>query len=90
MHHRWKKNMAGIWRGHPECRYVATVDMSYPVLAMNSVRKALSIGGRRSSTRSTPAEGRDYDPMQSRTNWASWRCSPACGRSMRWKRASCA
>src|SRR5438477_10497353 len=46
MHHRWKKNMAGMMAaGHPECRYVATVDMSYPVLAMKSVCKALSIGG---------------------------------------------
>src|SRR5437016_4181303 len=46
MHHRWKKNMAGMMAaGHPECRYVATVDMSYPVLSMNAVRKALTIGG---------------------------------------------
>src|ERR1700740_2225945 len=46
MNHRWKKNMAPlIAAGHPECKYVATVDMSYPVYSMNAVRKALSIGG---------------------------------------------
>ncbi len=46
MHHRWKKNMAGMMAaGHPECKYVATVCMSYGLQAMNCVRKALSIGG---------------------------------------------
>src|SRR5437763_8543827 len=46
MHHRWKKNMAGMMAaGHPDCKYVATVDMSYPVYSMNPVRKALTIGG---------------------------------------------
>src|SRR5579863_294799 len=46
LHTRWKKNMAGMLAaGHPECRYVATVDMSYGLQAMNCVRKALSIGG---------------------------------------------
>jgi hypothetical protein len=46
IHHRWKKNMAGMLAaGHPTCKYVATVCMSYGVHAMNSVRKALSIGG---------------------------------------------
>jgi len=52
--------------GHPECRYVATVDMSYPVLAMNSVRKALSIGGPTFIHSLDPCpKGWDYDPMQS-------------------------
>src|SRR4051812_29328305 len=46
MHHRWKKNMAGMMAaGHPDCKYVATVDMSYPVPAMNAGPKAPSIGG---------------------------------------------
>src|SRR5438445_5496043 len=46
IHTRWKKNMAGMLAaGHPECRYVATVDASYAVEMMNKVRKALSIGG---------------------------------------------
>ncbi len=67
MHHRWKKNMAGMMAaGHPECRYVATVDMSYPVLAMNAVRKALSIGGPTFIHSLDPCpKGWDYDPMQS-------------------------
>src|SRR2546428_3956538 len=67
MHHRWKKNMAGMMAaGHPECRYVATVDMSYPVLAMNSVRKALSIGGPTFIHSPDPRpKGWGYDPMQS-------------------------
>src|SRR5437764_8115052 len=46
MHRRWKKNMAGMLAaGHPTCKYVATVCMSYSLHATNSVRKALSIGG---------------------------------------------
>jgi pyruvate ferredoxin oxidoreductase beta subunit len=67
MHHRWKKNMAGmIAAGHPTCRYVATVDMSYSVLAMNCVRKALSIGGPTFIHSLDPCpKGWDYDPMQS-------------------------
>ena len=67
IHKRWKKNMAGMMAaGHPECRYVATVDMSYPVLAMNSVRKALSIGGPTFIHSLDPCpKGWDYDPMQS-------------------------
>src|SRR5260370_32711108 len=45
MHHRWKKNMAAMMAaGHPSCRFVSTVCMSYPVLAMNAVRRALTIG----------------------------------------------
>ena len=67
MHHRWKKNMAGMMAaGHPECRYVATVDMSFPVLAMNAIRKALSIGGPTFIHSLDPCpKGWDYDPMQS-------------------------
>src|SRR5260370_10253290 len=46
MHHRWKKNMAGMMAaGHPTCRYVATICMSYGLQGMNAMRKALSIGG---------------------------------------------
>jgi pyruvate ferredoxin oxidoreductase beta subunit len=46
IHTRWKKNTAGMLAaGHPECRYVATVDASYAVEMMNKVRKALTIGG---------------------------------------------
>src|ERR1700687_3498330 len=46
MHHRWKKNMAGMLAaGHPECKYVASGDMFYGLRAINFVRKALSIGG---------------------------------------------
>src|SRR3989442_2790668 len=45
MHHRWKKNMAGMLAaGHPTCRYIATMCMSYALQGMNCVRKALSIG----------------------------------------------
>lgn len=67
MHHRWKKNMAGMLAaGHPTCRYVATVCMSYGVHAMNAVRKALSIGGPTFIHSLDPCpKGWDYDPMQS-------------------------
>jgi len=67
MHHRWKKNMAGmIAAGHPTCKYVATVCMSYSVQAMNAVRKALSIGGPTFIHSLDPCpKGWDYDPMQS-------------------------
>lgn len=67
MHHRWKKNMAGMLAaGHPTCRYVATVDMSYGVMAMNCVRKALSIGGPTFIHSLDPCpKGWDYDPIQS-------------------------
>src|SRR2546428_11645908 len=47
LHHRWKKNMAGMMAaGHPTCRYVATVCMSFPVLAMNRIPRGGSAGGR--------------------------------------------
>src|SRR3989449_7971570 len=40
MHHRWKKNMAGVMAGgHPEGRDVAPGDMSDPVLSVDAVRK---------------------------------------------------
>jgi pyruvate ferredoxin oxidoreductase beta subunit len=67
MHHRWKKNMAGMLAaGHPTCKYVATVCMSYGVQAMNAVRKALSIGGPTFIHSLDPCpKGWDYDPMQS-------------------------
>jgi len=67
MHHRWKKNMAGmIAAGHPTARFVGTVCMSYPIHAMNSVRKALSIGGPTFIHSLDPCpKGWDYDPMQS-------------------------
>jgi pyruvate ferredoxin oxidoreductase beta subunit len=67
MHHRWKKNMAGMLAaGHPTCKYVATVCMSYGVQAMNQVRKALSIGGPTFIHSLDPCpKGWDYDPIQS-------------------------
>jgi len=67
MHHRWKKNTAGMLAaGHPTCRYVATVCMSYAVEAMNAVRKALSIGGPTFIHSLDPCpKGWDYDPIQS-------------------------
>ena len=67
MHHRWKKNMAGMMAaGHPECRYVSTVCMSYGLHAMNSIRKALSIGGPTFIHSLDPCpKGWDYDPYLS-------------------------
>jgi pyruvate ferredoxin oxidoreductase beta subunit len=67
MHHRWKKNMAGMLAaGHPTCRYVATICMSYGLHGMNSIRKALSIGGPTFIHSLDPCpKGWDYDPMQS-------------------------
>lgn len=65
MHHRWKKNMAGmIAAGHPTCRYVATVCMSYGLHAMNTIRRGLSIGGPTFIHSLDPCpKGWDYDPM---------------------------
>jgi pyruvate ferredoxin oxidoreductase beta subunit len=67
LHTRWKKNVAGMLAaGHPECRYVATVDASYPLEMMNRVRKALSIGGPTFIHSLDPCpKGWDYDPMMS-------------------------
>src|SRR5689334_10377775 len=65
MHHRWKKNFAAMMAaGHPTCKYVATVDMSYGLHAMNTIRKALSIGGPTFIHSLDPCpKGWDYDPM---------------------------
>ncbi len=65
MNRRWKKNMAGMMAaGHPDCKYVATVCTSAPMEAMNSVRKALSIGGPTFIHSLDPCpKGWDYDPM---------------------------
>jgi pyruvate ferredoxin oxidoreductase beta subunit len=67
LHRRWKKNVAGMLAaGHPECRYVATVDASYAVEMMNRVRKALRIGGPTFIHSLDPCpKGWDYDPMLS-------------------------
>ena len=67
MHHRWKKNMAGMMAaGHPTCRYVATICMSYGLLGMNAMRKALSIGGPTFVHSLDPCpKGWDYDPFLS-------------------------
>ena len=67
MHHRWKKNMAGMMAaGHPTCRYVATMCMSYALQGMNAIRKALSIGGPTFIHSLDPCpKGWDYDPYQS-------------------------
>ena len=52
--------------GHPSCRFVSTVCMSYPVLAMNAVRRSLSIGGPTFIHSLDPCpKGWDYDPMLS-------------------------
>src|SRR3970282_2688384 len=66
LHKRWKKNVAGMLAaGHPECRFVATVDASYPLEMMNRVRKALSIGGPTFIHSLDPCpKGWDYDPIQ--------------------------
>jgi pyruvate ferredoxin oxidoreductase beta subunit len=67
MHRRWKKNMAGMMAaGHPSCRYVATMCMSYGLAGMNSMRKALSIGGPTFIHSLDPCpKGWDYDPYLS-------------------------
>ncbi|HSB73014.1 MAG TPA: thiamine pyrophosphate-dependent enzyme [Candidatus Methylomirabilis sp.] len=67
LHTRWKKNVAGMLAaGHPECKYVATVDASYALPMMNRVRKALSIGGPTFIHSLDPCpKGWDYDPMLS-------------------------
>jgi pyruvate ferredoxin oxidoreductase beta subunit len=67
MHHRWKKNMAGMMAaGHPTCRYVATICMSYGLHGMNAMRKALAIGGPTFIHSLDPCpKGWDYDPYQS-------------------------
>ena len=64
MHNRWKKNVAGLMiAGHPTCKYVATVSTSYALQAMNSVRRALSIGGPTFIHCLNPCpKGWDFDP----------------------------
>jgi hypothetical protein len=76
MHHRWKKNMAGMMAAdHPTCRYVPTICMSYGLAALNAMRKALSIGGTNSFARSIPAQMDRTMILTNRTNWASWPCA---------------
>jgi len=67
MHHRWKKNTAGMLAaGHTECKYVSTICMSYGLLGMNCIRKALTIGGPTFIHSLDPCpKGWDYDPYQS-------------------------
>ena len=67
MHRRWKKNMAGMMAaGHPDCKYVATICMSYGLAGMNSIRKALTIGGPTFIHSLDPCpKGWDYDPFLS-------------------------
>ncbi len=65
MNKRWKKNTAAMLAaGHPECKYVATVCASYPLQFLNSVRRALSIGGPTFIHSLDPCpKGWDFDPM---------------------------
>jgi len=67
MHHRWKKNVAGLMlAGHPTCKYVGTISTSYPLQAMNNIRKALSIGGPTFIHCLNPCpKGWDFDPVLS-------------------------
>ena len=52
--------------GHPTCRYIATMCMSYALQGMNCVRKALSIGGPTFIHSLDPCpKGWDYDPYLS-------------------------
>jgi len=64
MHHRWKKNVAGLMlAGHSTCKYVATVSTTYALQAMNCVRRALSIGGPTFIHCLNPCpKGWDFDP----------------------------
>ena len=63
----WKKNMAGLMvAGHPTVKYVATVSTSYSLQAMNSIRKALTIGGPTFVHCLNPCpKGWDFDPIMS-------------------------
>ncbi|MFQ5894195.1 MAG: thiamine pyrophosphate-dependent enzyme [Nitrospinota bacterium] len=67
MNRRWKKNFAPLLAtGHPECRYVATGDASYPADLIDKVRKGLSIGGPTFIHTLDPCpKGWDYDPYYS-------------------------
>ena len=76
MHHRWKTNMAGMMAaGHPTCRYVPTICMSYGLAGLNAIRKALSIGWTNSFARSIPPQMDAIMILTNRTNWASWLCA---------------
>src|SRR6201984_718652 len=45
MHRRWKKNMAAMMAaGHPDCKYVATICMSYGLAGGELFRHALANG----------------------------------------------
>jgi len=65
MHHRWKKNVVPLMlAGHPTVRYLATISTSYPLQAMNSIRKALSVGGPTFIHCLNPCpKGWDFDPL---------------------------
>jgi pyruvate ferredoxin oxidoreductase beta subunit len=67
MQKRWKKNTAAMMAaGHPECKFVATVCPSYGLNMVNTVRKALAIGGPTFVHSLDPCpKGWDYDPMYS-------------------------
>jgi len=65
MHHRWKKNVVPLMlAGHPTVKYLATISTSYPLQAMNSIRKALSVGGPTFIHCLNPCpKGWDFDPL---------------------------
>ncbi len=67
MNQRWKKNMAPMMMaGHPTCKYVGTISTSYPLQAMNCVRRALSVGGPTFLHCLNPCpKGWDFDPVLS-------------------------
>jgi len=64
MNNRWKKNVAPlIAAGHPTVKYVGTISTSYPLQAMNCIRRALSIGGPTFIHCLNPCpKGWDFDP----------------------------
>ncbi len=67
MYRCWKKNMAGLMvAGHPTVKYVATISTSFSLQAMNSIRKALAIGGPTFIHCLNPCpKGWDFDPIMS-------------------------
>ncbi len=67
MHHRWKKNVAPLMMaGHPTCKYVATISTSYALQAMNTIRRALTVGGPTFIHCLNPCpKGWDFDPYLS-------------------------
>jgi pyruvate ferredoxin oxidoreductase beta subunit len=64
MHNRWKKNVVPLMiAGHPTMKYAATVSTSYPLQAMNCVRRALTVGGPTFIHCLNPCpKGWDFDP----------------------------